>query len=64
LVGIHQRGSQGLGQSPEATGKTQTSGQRNRVDGLQVECPEVGATPFGTQKPQVKTGVVCHRNTP
>jgi len=63
-VGIHQGRSQGLGQSPEATGQPQASGQGDRVDGFQVQCPEVGTLPFSTKKSQVKTGVMGYRNTP
>ena len=64
LMGIHQRRSQGLGQSPEATGQSQAPGQGDGVYGLQVQCPEVGTLPFSTQKSQVKTGVMGHWNTP
>ena len=37
LVGIHQRRSQGLGQSPEATGQAQAPGQGDRIDGFQIQ---------------------------
>ena len=59
---VDKRNAQRFGQPGQASRVAELAGQLEGVVGVQVQRPEPGTVPLGTQKADVESGVVGHWN--